>query len=78
MLQNFKNLEEQIYNSDVDNEAEMTCCNPSEVEEESGNVKLLQLMKVIWKNTKKKFIRKQMGMKPLQKTRSKKNLCNSL
>ena len=43
MLQKFKKLEEQIYNSDVDNEAEMTFCNPSEVGKESENVKLLQL-----------------------------------
>ena len=32
MLQKYKKLEEQIHNSDVDNEAEMTFCNPSEIE----------------------------------------------
>ena len=35
MLQKFKKLEEQIHNSDVDNESEMTFCNPSEVEKET-------------------------------------------
>ena len=43
MLSKFKKLEEQIYNSDVNNEAEMTFCNPSETEKESENCEVITI-----------------------------------
>ena len=43
MLQKFKKLEEQIYNSDVDSKAEMTFCNPSEIEKESEKCEVVTI-----------------------------------